>query len=62
MSYMMMSILHLADYNEVENKAIYTVKPRNERTFRSSKSAHLTVGQIRSYDAHFLFKAIFYKS
>jgi len=38
-----------------------TVKPRNARTFRSRKSARLTVGQIRSYDGHFLSKEFFFK-
>ena len=38
-------------------KTCYTVKSRNARTFHSRKSALLTVGQIWSYDAHFLFKA-----
>ena len=41
---------------------LVTVKPRNARTFHSSKSACTTVGQIRSYDAHILFKAFFFKA
>ena len=39
-----------------------TVKPHNARTFCSRKSARLTVDQIRSYDAYFLFKAFLFKA